>query len=57
MQGYEASKVDSLKPLMYVHLALDDCKLPVYPGLQEGGDPFQYIERRRKLRGAPGLYM
>ena len=34
MHGYEASVVDSFKPLVYIYLGVVDWKLLVYSGLQ-----------------------
>jgi len=41
MQGYEASKVNLLKPRKYIHFGLVNWKLPVCSGLQERSDPLQ----------------
>ena len=39
MKGHVASEVDSLMPVMYIHLGVVDWKLLVHSGLQEGHVP------------------
>jgi len=53
MQGDEASKVDALKPLMYIHRELLDGKLPDCSGPRQAGDPFQQVSPRQEAQRVP----